>query len=143
MLMKKGTKIALDFDGTCVTHEYPKIGKDIGAVPVLKKLVEIGCILNLNTMRSGKELDEAVNWFKENDIKLSGINKDIGQESWTKSPKVYAHLYIDDAGIGAPTKFDESISSRPFIDWEILAKWFSIYKAGNGEYFYFGEGEIK
>ena len=24
--------IAIDFDGTCVTHEYPKIGKDIGAV---------------------------------------------------------------------------------------------------------------
>jgi hypothetical protein len=24
--------IAVDFDGTCVTHEYPSIGKDIGAV---------------------------------------------------------------------------------------------------------------
>jgi hypothetical protein len=28
--------IAVDFDGTCVTHEYPKVGRDIGAVPVLK-----------------------------------------------------------------------------------------------------------
>lgn len=35
-------KIGIDFDGTCVTHEYPKIGKDIGAVPVLKELVEKG-----------------------------------------------------------------------------------------------------
>lgn len=34
--------IAIDFDGTCVTHDYPRIGKDIGAVPVLKKIVENG-----------------------------------------------------------------------------------------------------
>lgn len=26
----------IDFDDTCVTHEYPNIGKDIGAIPVLK-----------------------------------------------------------------------------------------------------------
>lgn len=34
--------IAVDFDGTCVTHEFPEVGKDIGAVPVLKELVEKG-----------------------------------------------------------------------------------------------------
>ena len=32
--------IAIDFDGTCVTNEYPNVGKGIGAVPVLKKIVE-------------------------------------------------------------------------------------------------------
>ena len=32
--------IAIDFDGTCVTHEYPKIGKENeGCVDVLKELV--------------------------------------------------------------------------------------------------------
>lgn len=35
-------KIAIDFDGTCVYHEFPKVGGDIGAVPVLKRLVEEG-----------------------------------------------------------------------------------------------------
>ena len=44
--------IAVDFDGTCVTHEFPKVGKDIGAVPVLKKLVEKGHKIILYTMRS-------------------------------------------------------------------------------------------
>ena len=34
--------IAIDFDGTCVTNDYPYIGKGIGAVPVLKKIVEKG-----------------------------------------------------------------------------------------------------
>lgn len=23
--------IAVDFDGTCVTHEFPRVGKEIGA----------------------------------------------------------------------------------------------------------------
>ena len=32
-------EICIDFDGTCVTHEFPKVGKDIGAVSVLKKLL--------------------------------------------------------------------------------------------------------
>lgn len=30
--------IAVDFDGTVVTHAYPHIGNDIGAVPVLREL---------------------------------------------------------------------------------------------------------
>lgn len=34
--------IAVDFDGTCVTHEYPHIGKDIGAIPVLQQLTQEG-----------------------------------------------------------------------------------------------------
>ena len=30
--------IAIDFDGTCVTHDFPRVGSDIGAIPVLKNL---------------------------------------------------------------------------------------------------------
>lgn len=29
--------IAVDFDGTCVTHEFPYVGKEIGAAEVLKE----------------------------------------------------------------------------------------------------------
>ena len=43
--------IAVDFDGTCVTHDYPAVGKEIGAVPVLKALVQAGHKLILFTMR--------------------------------------------------------------------------------------------
>ena len=113
--------IAIDFDGTCVTHDYPRIGKDINAVNVLKKLVANGHKLILNTMRSGKELKEAINWFKENGIELYGVNKNPTQKRWTKSPKVYAHLYIDDAAIGCPLKMDLSLSDRPFVDWEAVS----------------------
>lgn len=113
--------IAIDFDGTCVTHDYPRIGKDIHAIPVLKKLVVNGHKLILNTMRSGKELDEAVNWFKENNIELFGINENPTQKRWTDSTKVYAHMYIDDAALGCPLKLDLSLSNRPFVDWEVVS----------------------
>ena len=114
--------IAIDFDGTCVTHDYPRIGKDINAVNVLKKLVANGHKLILNTMRSGKELKEAINWFKKNDIELYEANKNPTQRKWTNSPKVYAHLYIDDAALGCPLKMDLSISDRPFVDWEAVSR---------------------
>jgi hypothetical protein len=112
--------IAVDFDGTCVTHDYPNIGKDIGAVPVLKELVENGHKIILYTMRWDKELKEAVQWFESNDIPLFGINENLTQRKWTKSPKIYAHLYIDDAALGVPLILDEGMSNRPFVDWKAV-----------------------
>ena len=114
--------IAIDFDGTCVTHEYPYIGNDIGAVPVLKELTDAGYRLVLSTMRSGKNEKEAVKWFKDNDIPLYGVNCNPDQKSWTKSPKVYANLYIDDSALGVPLKTSE-ISVRPFVDWIRVREW--------------------
>lgn len=109
--------IGIDFDGTCVTHEYPRIGKDINAIPILSALVESGHNLILITMRSGQELQEAVDWFKENNIALYGINSNPTQHRWTQSPKIYAHLYIDDAGLGVPLIENPEYSSRPYVDW--------------------------
>lgn len=115
-------KLGIDFDGTCVTHDFPRVGKDIGAVPVLKELVGLGHKLILNTMRSGKELEDAVEWFKENEIPLYGVNQDPGQRRWTSSPKVHADLYIDDAALGCPIKYDPAVSDRFFVDWEKVRK---------------------
>lgn len=114
--------IAIDFDGTCVKHAYPKIGEDIGAVPVLKEMVKNGHQLVLNTMRSGKLLDEAVNWFENNGIKLSGANHTPGQATWTSSPKVYADVYIDDVALGCPTTMDNN--GNIYVDWKIVARAF-------------------
>jgi len=117
MIDIKDKIIAVDFDGTCVTHEYPKIGRYIGAEPVLSKMVEAGAKLILFTMRSGKELEDAVNWFKEKNIPLFGINENPEQKSWTTSPKPYAHIYIDDAAITAPLCFGLT-GERPYIAWD-------------------------
>ena len=132
--------INIDFDGTCVTHEFPNVGKSIGAEKVLKRLVDNGHQLILFTMRSdrkeakpvidptiqnvaGKFLTEAVNWFKENDIKLYGIQKNPTQLNWTASPKSYAELMIDDSSLGCPLKFDYEISQRPFANWEVIEEY--------------------
>ena len=114
--------IAVDFDGTCVTHEYPNVGRDIGAVPVLKKLVEAGHKIILNTMRSGDELADAIQWFIDNDIPLFGVNENPTQKSWTASPKVYAHIYIDDAALGCPITENIFFTKRPFVDWVEVEK---------------------
>ena len=113
-------EIAIDFDGTCVTHDYPRVGKDIGAIPILKALVSNGHHLILYTMRSGKELDAAINWFSNNEIKLYAAQYNPTQKDWTSSNKCYAQLYIDDAALGCPLERDPIISSRPFVDWVIV-----------------------
>lgn len=125
--------IVIDFDGTCVTHSFPEIGKEIGAAPVLNKLVTAGHRLILSTMRSdgqreqvlsngykmheGDFLTQAVGWFKENDIPLFGIQRNPEQDAWTDSPKAYGHLLIDDTALGCPLRIDLSLSNRPFVDW--------------------------
>ena len=109
--------IALDFDGTVVTHEYPYIGEDIGAVPVLKELVAAGHQLILFTMRSGKLLDDALAWFERNGIELYAVNENPEQVSWTSSVKVHANMYIDDCALGCPIRFEDGVR-RPFVDWK-------------------------
>lgn len=111
-------EIAIDFDGTCVTHDYPVVGSDIGAVSVLKKLVAAGHKLILYTMRSGSQLDEAALWFNVNGIQLHGIQYNPTQTQWTSSNKCYAQLYIDDAALGAPLVHGKH--ERPYIDWVMV-----------------------
>jgi hypothetical protein len=110
--------INVDFDGTCITHEYPRVGKDIGAVPVLKRLVENGHQLILFTMRGDNSyLKEAVDWFKLNDIPLYGINTNPTQLGWTNSPKSHADFIIDDTALGTPLLFNWGLSTHPYVDW--------------------------
>lgn len=109
--------IAIDFDGTCVTHEYPKIGRYIGAENVIRELIENGHKIILWTMRSGQELHDAVAWFDDLDIKLFGINQNPEQSSWSESPKAYAQLYIDDAALGIPLN-EGLYGERPYVNWD-------------------------
>ena len=114
--------IALDFDGTVVTHEFPEIGIEIdNCVQTLKRLNKAGTKIILSTMRSNSQernfLDEAVEWFKERGIPLFGIQRNPEQDSWTSSPKCYAHMYIGDDALGCPLTYDIELSQRVFADW--------------------------
>jgi hypothetical protein len=108
---------AIDFDGTCVTNEnFPGVGKDIGAVPVLQKIVANGNRIILNTRRFGISLKNAEKWFKDNNIELYAVNKSPNNN--TGSPKIDADIFIDDKALGAPLKFPKD--KKPYINW-ILA----------------------
>jgi hypothetical protein len=117
--------IGLDFDGSLVTHEYPAVGRDIGAVPWLHKLQKLGAAFILWTMRSDDPeknryvLTDAVNWCKANGIELYGINKNPDQD-WTSSPKAYCKVYVDDAGYGAPLIVSKIEGERPYLNWDII-----------------------
>ena len=120
--------IAIDFDGTIVTHEYPQIGKPVPyAISIMKDFVKQGCKIILHTMRSGKELKEAVDYISKQGITLYGINHNPTQDGWTTSPKTYANLYIDDAAVGCPLIYSTNIEgfpepSRPYVDWIEIKK---------------------
>ncbi len=130
--------ICIDFDGTCVKHAFPEVGEDIGAVPVLRALVDNGHRLILWTMRddmvtnktsddpditlvTGTFLTDAINWFKEHNIPLYGIQTNPTQKQWTDSPKAYCQLYIDDCGACIP--LIKPKGERPYVNWSELSKW--------------------
>ena len=96
--------IAVDFDGTIVEHEYPAIGKTkLFAFETLKALQERNHRLILWTYRAGKELDDAVEFCRQNGIEFYAINKNYPEEEYIEgeiSRKINADIYIDDKNIG-------------------------------------------
>ncbi|GAB3975534.1 hypothetical protein GCM10028806_33310 [Spirosoma terrae] len=113
--------IAVDFDGTIAYHDWGKTPQFVpGALETLTLWNQQPNIqLVLNTMRSGKYLEEAI-WFLEtHGIKFVGYNQNPTQQKWTSSPKVYANLYIDDASLGCPVTKPDIFTpgGRPYVDW--------------------------
>lgn len=118
--MKRGLTIAIDFDGTCVEHDYPAVGMDVaGAAETLRQLQAKGHRLILYTMRSGELLRAAEEWFRNHNIELWAINENPEQRAWSASPKVYADYYIDDSALGTPIIYIDG-APRPVVDWTRL-----------------------
>lgn len=97
--------IAVDFDGTIVTHEYPKIGKEIPfAVQTLKMLQDDGHKLILWSVREHKLLEAAVEWCRERGLEFYAVNKDYPEEEIHNnnhySRKLKVDLWIDDRNVG-------------------------------------------
>lgn len=100
--------IGIDFDGTCVTDLFPYVGDNIGAASVLRKLANKNLLI-LYTVRDGKYLQDAVDWFKYNHINLYSVN--YNPEPVSSSPKLYCDYYIDDRNIGTP------LTDKGYVDW--------------------------
>ncbi len=96
-------KIAIDFDGTIVEHKFPAIGKEfLFAFETMRELQKQKHQLILWTYRSGKELEEAVDFCREKGIEFYAVNKNYPEETWDESipRKIQADVYIDDRNLG-------------------------------------------
>ncbi len=95
--------IAVDFDGTIVEHDYPRIGKEmLFAFATLKELQRKGHRLILNTYRTGTLLDEAVTYCKKNGVEFYAVNKNFPEEEFSENVprKLNVDLFIDDRNVG-------------------------------------------
>ena len=97
--------IAVDFDGTIVTHEYPAIGVERPfAIDTLKMLIRDQHKLILWSVREGKLLDEAVEWCRERGVEIYAVNRDYPEETTKNNPhfsrKLKVDLFIDDRNVG-------------------------------------------
>ncbi len=112
--------IAVDFDGTIVTHDYPNIGKPVPfAVETLIKLQqEDHHQIILWSVREGELLQEAVDYCKNKGLEFYAVNANYPEEEADRhsSRKVVADVYIDDRNLGG------------LPDWGII---YQMIKSGN------------
>ena len=95
--------IAVDFDGTIVEHEYPRIGAPIPfATDTLLQLQRDGHLLILWTVREGELLQEAVDYCRGFGVDFYAINQSFPGERPEEKPsrKLTADLFIDDRNLG-------------------------------------------
>lgn len=101
--------IAVDFDGTIVTHAYPAIGKPIPfAIDSLKRLQqEDHHQLILWSCREGELLQQAVDYCHERGLDFYAVNSNYPEETSEDIPagcvgtrKLTADLFIDDRNLG-------------------------------------------
>jgi hypothetical protein len=97
--------IAVDFDGTIVEHDYPKIGREIPfATDTLRMLIKDQHKLILWSCREDQLLEDAINWCRDRGVEFYAVNKDYPEEKVEYnnhfSRKLKADLFIDDRNIG-------------------------------------------
>ena len=114
--------IVIDFDGTIVEHEFPRIGPlKPNVIAALRQLKADGHYLVLWTCREDHPflsdqsyLSDAVNFMKSHGIEFDAINKSLPLEKegdWRKHTlrrKPHGHIYIDDCNLGG----------LPIDDWD-------------------------
>lgn len=93
--------IAIDFDGT-ITEETnsTKIGTlKQNAKEVINWMKEKGCYTILWTCRTGKGLNDAILFLKQNGINFDAINKNAPFLDFQTSQKIFANQYIDNRNL--------------------------------------------
>jgi hypothetical protein len=107
----------LDFDGTVVTFDYPRIGTDVPhALRVLGRLIKKGVYIILNTQRAEMEdnsLTEAREYLIKNGINIDACNMKKVLPVWELP--LGKKIYIDDIATGIPLMRDKN--GIMMVDW--------------------------
>lgn len=89
--------IAIDFDGTLVTNDFPAIGEiKPDVVEWVREQNERGATIILFTTRQNKKLREARDFCESNNIPIDYYNENPDWLPFETSGKVFADLYVDD-----------------------------------------------
>lgn len=100
MREKKIQIIAVDFDGTLCSENYPEIGlPNLPLIYLLKQLRGQGKKLILWTCRCESYLEEAVKWCGEFGLEFDAVNENVPETLalyGMESRKISADVYIDD-----------------------------------------------
>lgn len=113
--------IAVDFDGTIVENQYPKIGKEIPfAIDSLIKLQrQSQHRFILWTVREGDLLKEAISFCHERGLEFYAVNQNNPDDKVGSGPrKLNADLFIDDRNLGG------------MPDWGVI---YRMIKANNSD----------
>ena len=117
--MNKVRKIVgVDFDGTLAVTRgtYPKIQGPIQEViDYVKSEQAAGAYLILITMREYDELQQAVEWCREQGLRFDAVNDNLPQmkEFFGNNPrKIFCNEYLDDTNIGGIENVLELIRSK-------------------------------
>lgn len=94
---------AIDFDGTLCEDKFPHIGNKIeSTVNIVKQLKRQDNKIILWTCRTGKYLEDAVQWCRNRGIEFDAINENLKeiQMKWgSDTRKIYCDYYLDDKNI--------------------------------------------
>jgi len=103
--------IAVDFDGTLHTGEWPSIGEPMPfAIDSMNRLKADGHYLIIWSCREGREQTAMVNWLLDRGIPFDRVN-DHHPDNIVKyggdARKVCADVYIDDRQLGGLPDWDD------------------------------------
>ena len=103
--------IAIDFDGTIVEDEFPKIGKlKPGAKEAIDSMMRMGHHVIIWTCRNDRHALSARRFLAVNGIAYHGFNESNPAnvaKYGSDTRKVYADLYIDDKAINGLPEWKE------------------------------------
>ena len=118
--------IAVDFDKTIHTGEWPDIGSPLPyVIEMMQRLRKDKHFLILWTCREGKTQTEAVNWMSLHSIPFDLVNEnhpDIIAKYGGNSRKIYADFYIEDKQVGGLPRWDEIYEEACLMDANNKAK---------------------